>query len=347
MCGLFGRSGSARSVLRTALWTTLTLSALAVYVWVVGPDGVGAALRRPAAGETLTLAVAGFLPVVVWGCSLYVLLAATGVDLPIFRAIALFVASVFLNNVTPFGQLGGDPPSALLVARDSGARAESALAALGTLGGVNRVAALLIGVLGATWYGTRVVAAGRVREALVAVTALGVCLLSAVAVVWRRRQQVADRTGRALARLLAAVDRRQSVVSLPGRDAVVERVNGFVRSCEHIASRPWALLTVVLLGLSGQVVVAGVLWLAVVSVGATAPFVVVVLLVPATKLSGITPTPGGVGGAQLLLATLLVSSVGLTAPTATAAALLYRAAAFWLPTVVGAVVTVGIFVRSG
>jgi peptidoglycan/LPS O-acetylase OafA/YrhL len=66
---------------------------------------------------------------------------------------------------------------------------------------------------------------------------------------------------------------------------------------------------------------------------------VVLLLIPVAKLSGAAPTPGGFGSAEAVLTALLVATIGVDAAVAGAAALLYRASAFWLPFLVGGMAT--------
>lgn len=343
---MFDHAGPSRSTLLSGLWTGLVLAVVAVYVWAVGADEIGAALGRATLQQGIALAAVGMCPIVLWGGSLYVLLTAAGADIPPWKAVALFAASVFLNSITPFGQVGGNPPSALLVARDGSARVESGLAAFGAVGAINRTAALLIGGVGGLWFGTRLVAGGQVRRAVAVVAVLGTGALLVAAAAWRHRRRIGSVVAREIGRAADLVDRRQSAVSVPDRASIAERVEGFVRTCERIVSRPRAVTTVFLLGLAGQVVVAGVLAIAVAAVAADVPFLLLLVLVPAGKLAGITPTPGGAGSAELLLSGLLVAGAGLASPTATAAVLLYRAAAFWLPTAIGGLVTAWILGRS-
>jgi len=63
------------------------------------------------------------------------------------------------------------------------------------------------------------------------------------------------------------------------------------------------------------------------------------VVVPVARLAGASPTPGGTASAEALLPGLLVAVGGVAMPVAAAAALVYRAAGFWLPTVGGGVVT--------
>lgn len=93
------------------------------------------------------------------------------------------------------------------------------------------------------------------------------------------------------------------------------------------------------LSIAGHLGVASTLWVALVSFGFDASFAVVLLVIPIAKLGGIAPTPGGFGTSEPLLAMLLVSTTPVGPVTAGAAVLLYRASAFWLPSIMGGIVT--------
>lgn len=339
--------GSSQSSRGTLVGAILAGTALVLYVWFVGIGDVLAALGRVPPDRAFVLAVAGFCPVLVWGLSLRVVFAAIGVVVPVWEAVALFAASVFMNGVTPFGQVGGDPPSALLIARRTDTPFETGLAAIASVNALNRVAVVLLGVGGGAWYTVRIAAVGPLEEALPLAVGLGLGGVVVAVAVWHRRHALADRIGGALARVLVPAGALLPGVTPPSRGAILDRARGFVASIDRVASRPVLLAAAFLLGVAGQLLVAAILWLVLAALGVSSPFPLVLVIVPAVKLAGLTPLPGGTGSAEALLAGLLVTGTGVTAPVATAAALLHRVVAFWLPTVAGGFVTVGLLIRRG
>lgn len=336
---------SARSALTTIGWTVIGLLVLALLLRVVGVPEIADVFGQTTVSWLLLLVTVGVIPALVWGCSLCLTFEMIGADVPIWKAIAFFIASIFLNSITPFGQVGGDPPSALLMARDSGTSFESGLVAIGAVGLVNRMAAILLGILGGAWYSTRVAGSGRIWDIVRLSATVGAVALIILAAVWVRRRQIPGQIGGIIGRF-SGINNYQSVIPFPSREEVTSWITDVVGKLEQIASDPRSLAVVFLLSLSGQVVTAGVFWLAIASVGAGVPFEVVMILIPAGKIAGITPTPGGTGSAEVLLTSLLVAGAGLAAPVATAATLLYRTTAFWLPTVLGGLTTAGLLVQS-
>jgi uncharacterized protein (TIRG00374 family) len=172
------------------------------------------------------------------------------------------------------------------------------------------------------------------------VTAAVAAAAGVVAVLaWRRRDRLVVRAGGWLG---DGVERLGGVVpgvDPPDRARVVERGRGFVVALERVGDSRRRLAAVLLLGVCGHLAVAATLWLSLAALDATVSPVRVLVVVPVARLAGASPTPGGTASAEALLTGLLVAVGGVAMPVAAAAALVYRAAAFWLPTVGGGVVT--------
>lgn len=336
----------SRTTVARALGVALAVGGLALFVGLVGVVRVVDILGRLPASQAAGLVALGLVPVVVWGLSLRVVLAAVGIVVPVREALSLYLASVFLNGVTPFGQLGGDPPTGLLVGHVTGWPFESGLAAIASVNTLNRVGVVLLGTVGGAWLVGRTSGPDDLPMAL-AVTVGLVAVVTATAVVgWVRREDLVPVVGGILATVLA-VAALVPGVRTPSRASVVGRLRGFVAAIERLGSHPASLMVALGLGVVGQVLVAGVLWVALVSGGATVPPGIVLVVVPVAKLGGLSPLPGGSLVAEVLLTGLLATAGGVPLPVATAATLLYRAAAFWIPTALGGVVTVALLVRPG
>lgn len=336
-----------RRTARTLLGAALALLGLVGYVWLVDAGTVVATLGRLSAPSLVALVVAGFVSPLVWGVSLWLVLGGLGVDCSVPTAVSLFLGSVFLNGVTPFGQVGGDPPSGLLIASVSATTFEEGVAAIGSVNALNRLAVGLLGVGGVTALASRAAVDADLWAATVVAVAVGGVLALGGVLAWVHRETVAAVVADLLADGVVRIVRPLPLVPTPSRETVVGRVRGFVAALERLAGRPRRLLAAFLLGLVGHLAVAGTLWLAVASLDVGIPPAFVLAVIPVLKLTGATPLPGGTGGAELLLSGLLTTAVGLAAPVATAAALLYRAVAFWLPTVAGGLVTVALVFFGG
>ena len=276
-------------------------------------------------------AVVGSVPIVLWGTGLRYVLDGVGASPTLLRAIVLFDATGFINSVTLFGQAGGDPVSGLLAARVVPMRYETGLAAIVGLNTINRLALVLLDLVGAGSLLTHVAFTGSVRSALLVGTAVVVAIGAGGAIVWLRRDSAVELTTRLVGSLCARLSRVPRFEP-PSREAIRRRLRGFVTAIERLgANRRWLAL-IGCLSLGGQLAVGATLWIALRSLGAAPPFALVLVIVPVVKLSGVAPTPGGLGTATAVLTGLVVTLTAIDMATATAAALLYRTAAFWVPT---------------
>jgi len=331
---------------RTVGWTLVAVLGLWLYLRAVGVDTVVAALGRVTRGDAGLLVGLGWVPILVWGGSLHLVLRRLDAPTTLPKSVGLFAAASFLNNVTPFGQAGGDPVSGALVARVESVPFERGLAAVVSVGAANAAAVVALGIVGAG----ALAGTAAVDDALIVAAGTGGVVAAGVGVVavaaWRWRDRVVERGGGALGGVLSRVGGALPGVDPPTREAVVTRGRGFVAALERVSDARWRLVAVLVLGVAGQVAVAATLWLSLAALGAAVSPLRVLVVVPLARLAGASPTPGGTASAEALLTGLLVAVGGVAAPVAAAAALVYRAAAFWIPTAGGGVVTVLLLVTS-
>ncbi len=344
-----GADGPFTNVAGQLLQTTVLLVVggvlLVGYGWLVGFD----ALRRVLAGVTFrqlaSVLLVATIPLAVWGLELHLVFTRLEQTPSVVTSVLLFVGTVSLNTITPFGQVGGNPPAALLCSRVLGTDFETGLVAVGTTNSLNRLASWCLGLVGVSYLGIRVV--GRpAGVSLLAVGLVSLAMLLGGALAWRARRPLVRRASGPLARLLCVTGRLPRL-SAPSRADLRRRGIRVVEAIELLAADPKRLSLVFGLGLAGQLTAATTLWVALAAVGVDPPFVALLFVIPVAQLSGVMPTPGGVGGAEILLASALVATTGIGAAAAGAAAVLYRAGAFWLPSVAGGVVTAWYATRLG
>lgn len=320
---------------------------LVAYVGVVGVGGVRRAVWAVPPAQLLSLVAVGLVPLCVWGFGLRVVFGRLGRPLSVGVSILLFAASGFLNSVTPFGQVGGDPPSAALFSRTLGVDFETALAAISSLNALNRVAAVFLGLLSVGYLGSHVGDVGTFERTATFVVGLAIAIGVGGALAWAVRERLVSLFVTVATPLTGRVGRIVPGAAPPTRGGLERRAYRFVEAIERLAADPLRLSAVFGLGILGHLSVATALWVALAALGVHASFAVVLLVLPLAKLSGIAPTPGGFGGAEALLGMLLLSATSAESATAGAAVLLYRTSAFWVPTVIGGVALGWLVVNAG
>ncbi|WP_276273043.1 lysylphosphatidylglycerol synthase transmembrane domain-containing protein [Haloarcula litorea] len=316
------------------------LAVLAGLVWFVGVDRTIAALTR-ADPPTLALVVGiAALWMTAWGLALWSVLGALRTPVAAHTAILVYVAAVFSNNVTPFGQAGGEPLSALLISSAADSEYETGLAAIASVDTVHFVPSIGYAVVGFTFVAAGAIRLGRnLVFAAGAVAALAVGLPLAAYLGWRYRYELEEAVVRVFTPIVRVVGRVLPWRSPPTAASIERRIEGFFVAIDRIATDRQTLAQTLGLSALGWACLTASLWTSLYAVGYTVPVAAVLLAVPLGNVASITPLPGGSGAIEAVLVTLLVSTVGpLTAAAATSAVLVHRGATYLLPMLVGGVV---------
>jgi uncharacterized protein (TIRG00374 family) len=248
----------------------------------------------------------------------------------------VFVAAVFSNNVTPFGQAGGEPVSALLISTAADTEYETGLAAIATVDTVHFLPSVGYAIVGFTF-----VAAGAVQLtrnlafAAGAVAVLAVGIPVAAVLGWRHRDRVQAAIIRGVAPVLAALSNIVPRWSPPSAASIEERIEGFFSAIERIATDRRTVLQTFGLSAFGWICLSASLWTSLYAVGTPVPVEVVLLVVPVGSIASVVPLPGGSGAIETVLVTLLVSTAPVSAALATSAVLIHRVGSYLLPTVIG------------
>jgi len=311
---------------------------VAVYSFV-GLDEVATALGRtdPAVVAAVVAAALGWL--VAWSLALRTVLKVIAVEISVPRAFMLFAGATFANNVTPFGQAGGEPFSALLVSRTTGIEYENGLAAVASVDTLNFVPSISFALVGLGYYATQFTVGGRVE---LAALALGVLALSVPLVAyfgWHARDRLAAAAAAVIVPGGRIVGRVVPMVGAPTNADVRRRIGGFFAALERVGGDHHQLGVALGFSALGWLLLSVSLWLSLLALGHAVPFAAALFIVPLASVASVTPLPGGLGGVEATLVVLIVPITGVDAATAGAAAVVHRGATYWLPVLIGGTAT--------
>ena len=322
------------------------LLVLALLVFLVGIEDVTSALALLDAQTAVVLAALGVGWLVAWGLSLRAVLAALEIDVTPTTAVLLYASAAFANNITPFGQAGGEPFSGYIISRATDAEYERGLAAIASVDSINFVPSLAFALLGLAYYALRYTVLDAVRYVAGVVLALAVAIPVVAYLGWRFRERVRASLVSGLAPVFSLVSRIAPQFSVPSRDQIRAQVDGFFRAIGRVASDRERLVTAVALSAAGWLVMCLALWLSLRGLGHTVPVAIAFVVVPVAAIASITPLPGGTGGVEFAIVLLLVPTTGVSAGTAGAAAIVFRAATYWVPTALGGLSVVALESRT-
>ncbi|WP_049969106.1 lysylphosphatidylglycerol synthase transmembrane domain-containing protein [Haladaptatus cibarius] len=274
-----------------------------------------------------------------WGKAWQIVLAVLDIKVEFKRLVVTYFAATFANYVTPLGQAGGEPFIAYILSRDTEASYEDSLASVVTADLLNLLPFFNFAALGLSYLLLQASLpdnAKTLAQGLV-VLAFGVPALAYAG--WRFRERVQDLVLR-LARPFASRTNRITV------DGIRTRIERFYASLERIADEPRELLFALVFSYTGWVFFALPLYFAGRSLGLPLGLLLVLFIVPASTLAGLTPTPGGLAGVEAALVVLIVGLAPITTGSAVAATLIYRFASYWFVLVIGGLAALFVIMRS-
>jgi uncharacterized protein (TIRG00374 family) len=311
------------------------LLALAVLSWLVGVEDILTALALADPPVVLVVVGVAVCWLTAWGLSLRTVLGVLGAPITAPLAVLVFAGATFANNVTPFGQAGGEPVSALLVSRAADSEYETGLAAIASVDALNFVPSIALALVGLGYFATTITFGENLELVSVVVVAFALALVLAVYFGWNNRHRVERTAIDTLTPLARRVGATVPRLSPPSREALAGRIEGFFTAVERVGTNPRGLVLALGFSAAGWVGLATSLWLSLFALGHAVPAAVVLVAIPAGAMAGVTPLPGGLGGVELVLGALVTATSSVPLATVTAAVLIHRGATYVLPTLVG------------
>ena len=311
------------------------LSVLAVLVWLVGIGDTVDALSGASLPVVLGIVAIAICWLSAWGMSLHTVLGVLGAPITMPAAVLVFAGATFANNITPFGQAGGEPVSALLISRATDREYETGLAAIASVDALNFVPSIALALVGLSYFASTITFGENLELAATAVVAFAIAVPIAVVLGWRNRYRLERTAVDSLAPLLQRLGELVPRRSAPSRTALEGRIEGFFTAVERVATNPRGLLFALVFSTAGWVGLATSLWLSLFALGYAVSPAVVLVAIPTGAMASAMPLPGGLGGVEFVLGALVTATTGIPLATVTAAVLIHRGATYLLPTVVG------------
>ncbi|WP_436348793.1 lysylphosphatidylglycerol synthase transmembrane domain-containing protein [Natronorubrum sp. FCH18a] len=312
------------------------IAVFAVLFFAVGARDVVDSLRSAMPSLVVATFALALCWLGAWSLMLRTVLGALGVDVPAKKTFFVYAGAVFANNVTPFGQAGGEPVAALLISKVSDARYETGLAGIASVDVLNVVPSISLILVGVGYYATTAAVGERLETAVGSAVALIATIVLAMAVVWRYREAIVDRLPALLALRIGRFGFTRFDPDTFEAD-LTDRLERFFENIERVATDRWRLSAVIGLSLAGWLFQVAALTAAFAAVGYSVPPYVLLFAIPLANLAGAAPLPGGLGGIEVAFVTLLVPTTGIAASVVTAAVLIFRGAIYWMPVLIGGV----------
>lgn len=307
---------------------------LALLFVVVGADRVVDALATADPPLVVATAGLGLCWLAAWSLMLRAVLSALDVRMSVWTAFLVYSGAAFANNVTPFGQAGGEPVAALLISKVSGSRYETSLAGIASVDVLNVVPSLSLVFVGVGYYASSATVGDRLETAVVSAVALIATVVLVLTLVWRNRETLSERLPAVVVPWVSKFVPPRFTSETPESD-LRDRLQRFFESIELVAVDRWRLTSIVSLSLAGWLFQTAAFATTFAALGYSVPVYVLLFVIPLANLAGAAPLPGGLGGIEAAFVALLVPTTGIAASGITAAVLIFRGAIYWMPVLIG------------
>lgn len=271
----------------------------------------------------------------MWGGTFYIVTNHLNIQFSYLKSIRTYSTIMFANNVTPFAHLGGEPIAAGFISNIVDENYEKCLGAISAVSVVHFIPSVFFFILGSIYIVTIGSGVPESLEGLMVLFLLLTFFIITVGIVLGKyRSLVEENISSFLISFLNILGRIPRIPEYQ-KDDIREKVDGYFSNFIQVATNRRVVLFSTIastLGVFFQVIA---LWAGLVAVGAQVPFILVLITVPVAGLASALPLPGGAGGIEAVMITILVSLTEFDAAGIAAGVILMRGAIYWTPVIIG------------
>ncbi|MFP9191573.1 lysylphosphatidylglycerol synthase transmembrane domain-containing protein [Natronosalvus vescus] len=332
---------------RAAVALGLSVLLLGIFISLVGWDDVLDSIER-ASLSVYAIAIVGSLITLAFRSEVWRrVLSVVDQPRPYWLVASVFTTATFIKYVTPYGQVASGVGNAAIVSRYTDAAYEESLAAVVSADVMTYVPYYTFGFVGVVYLFSRVSPPIDPRPYLFPAVGMVAIFAFLALFLWTQRSRLKTAIVRALVGFRGVVARiSPRRAGLLTRENVERRLQDFTLTLELVSRNRRSMTLALVYAHMAWLGLALALYASAAAVGTPLPVGIVLLSVALSKLGFIVPTPGGLGGVEATLATVVYllapSDVGMTVATATAIAILYRFATYWLTVAVGGTTSVAL-----
>lgn len=307
---------------RNQIWAFVAAGVLlAITVAIADITKIYQALVGAQKDELLVVVLLGIGVLLVRSRVWLVIFDAMDADKGPLAVFELFSVGEFLNNITPFGQAGGQPLMAYVIYDETDLRYEEALAAVISGDLFTAVPLVTFGVFSGVFLFLNNALNELVLDTLVlslSIILLIFTVLFLISIFPKEKFGVA-------ASIKQYVSVSERIVPL-----LVDKVGNMRQVFRVIGGDPTLVLRATLFAHLALLADVSVLYVALSSLDVSVNPLYLTAIFPVSNLSKSLPTPGGSGGYEFVLATFLTTIAGIGFSVSVSAVILYRVATYWV-----------------
>lgn len=273
----------------------------------------------------------GLMTIPIWSYSWFKLLNNLDTNISYFKSLKLFTAGNFLNSITPIGQFGGEPLMAYIIQKNSSLDYENAFSAVISADIINSIPILTFMIGGSIYALLFSSMKGLATEALYISIMLLTIGGSLAYLLWYRFNVVGSAITSVIQKIEHFTGIEKNIAEITER-----KISRLEDSFHKVGEDPLQLLKISLVSHTFFIFQILSLYLVITAVTGIKPELTPLYFVlPFASVANFSPTPGGSGTYEALLAGLLATFVGLSSGEAVTTAILYRFTIFWPGLLIG------------
>lgn len=318
------------SRLKKLAWFGVATLIVAVLAYVADLDKFLSALQSADLRFFAVALVFGVSIFTVWSFVWYSFFTRMEIDASFYKTYRMFMSGQFLNFITPVGQFGGEPLMAYIISRNTESSYEKAFSTVLSADIINAIPAFTF-ILGGAVY---LVFFGSLNQMIVQTIYLAILTVIVggitVYALWFKAGAIESFVLWMLENITSLIGRGEHLV-----EKAEERLDKVQDAFETVGENPRHLLKVAIVGHAGFLLQIGSLYFVLLSLGIYSDFVPLYFVIVLSALGNYSPTPGGSGTMEGLIAGLLTVFVGISFSTALVAAILFRMTIYWPGLLIG------------
>lgn len=311
-------------------WFGVATLIIAVMIYFADINQFIAQIQRADKVLFLAAILCGLLAIPVWTNSWHQLINHMGEDLSFYESLRLFASGLFMNSVTPLGQFGGEPFMAYIIEDNTSIDYEESLSAVISADIINSIPIFTFVIGGSVLmllFNSLNQLFMEILYIAIIITVLGGSLAY---LLWFKSGYIEKRVLSVAHKITVLLGRGEKYV-----DILEERLQTLENAFKTVGEEPGELLKMSIIAHSFFIFQVLSLYLVMASVGVQADFTPLYFVLPMASLANFSPTPGGSGAYEAVMATILSALLGIPGSQAITIGILYRFTTFWPGLVIG------------
>lgn len=293
----------------------------------------------------ITAVLCAFLWLLFWSYSFYTVINYSGSGMSYLNSVLTYSSVMFAHNVTPFAHFGGEPLAAEFLSKSTEESYDKCLGALSGVSVIHYIPSIFYFTIGSSYI---LITHRGIPEPLEILMYgfLGIAIFSATFFLLFKIYENRF-INKVLEFLLFVTGIWNKIPYIPviEESRVKNGVEGYFETLMYVTSNRKVVVYAMSTSVAGVVSQSIGLWVAALAVGVNISIFLPLIAFPIARIASALPLPGGAGGIEAGLITIIVTLSSATVPGATAAVVLIRGSIYWIPVTIGSI-NVGLIAGS-